>query len=251
MTKKETSPRRAAEAAKRPKVARKQSISQNNSTKTQDPFDSSRPKFQAFVQEPSNGDADAMDVDSKTPPIPSPSSNGVHSAQVPSNSKAATTSSAIPNGSTNGQSRSNTTATATKPPPPTFHNISGLGNVEPFLPSQNINLGLDSLKDTLPFPSQSANSHPTKPNTAQKLKYPDMPGAPVPPTILNQVSTCQYFSRMGSYVKAYREYRKSLTGHLVARDTELESLEDNFINTSGRKHKEARVYELSCHNTRR
>ena len=120
-----------------------------------------------------------------------------------------------------------------RPPGPGLNGLSGIANVEPFQAPQNGGLGLDELKDTLPFPSQSANSHPTKPNSAQKLKYPEMPTAPPPPAKVDQSSADQYFNRMESYVKAYKNYCKALTGHFVARNTEMEDLDDHFIHHRG------------------
>ena len=221
---KETSPKRASEATKRQKAARKPSVAQNGRSKSQDQSGSSRPKFQTYAEETSNGDADAMDIDSNTPPVP-------QGARKYGWSGAKT----VPGGSTlpNGSASAPSSATATKPPATGIHGISGLGKVEPFSRPARGGLGLDDLKDNLPFPSQAANSHPSKPNSAQKLKFPDMPVAPLAPTKLDPISSEQYFSRMGSYVKAYKAYSRSLTNHFVARNIELEQMDDHFIHHRG------------------
>ncbi|KAJ4371538.1 hypothetical protein N0V83_004757 [Neocucurbitaria cava] len=175
---KETSPRRASEANKRPKAARKASVPQNGAPKTQDQADSSRPKYQAFAEEAVNGDADAMDIDSHTPPVsgPGPLKGGVRT--MPTSPKINTTGiGTAPNGSATAPS----SATTARPPPaPGLYGISGIANVAPFQSQPTNDLGLGELQDSLPFPSQAADTHPTKPNTAQKLRYPEIPTAPLP-----------------------------------------------------------------------
>ena len=64
-----------------------------------------------------------------------------------------------------------------------------LGKVAPFVPPTNHSLGLDELKDTLPFKSEASQNHPTKPNTAQKLKNPEVPMAPTVPAKLDKTKT--------------------------------------------------------------
>ncbi|KAF1845425.1 uncharacterized protein K460DRAFT_376855 [Cucurbitaria berberidis CBS 394.84] len=226
---KETSPRRAPEATKRPKAARKPSVPQNGAPRTQDKPDTSRPKYQAFAQEAANGDGDAMDIDSSTPPIPKPMKGGIRTAPASPKINTAAGIGTVPNGSATAPS----SATSARPPVLGLNGLSGIANVEPFQAPQNGGIGLDELKDTLPFPSQSASSHPTKPNTAQKLKYPEMPTAPPLPAKLDQSSADQYFHRMESYIKAYKNYCKALTAHFVARNTELEQLDDHFIHHRG------------------
>ncbi|OAL52274.1 hypothetical protein IQ07DRAFT_504992 [Pyrenochaeta sp. DS3sAY3a] len=225
---KETSPRRTADS-KRPKAARKPSVAQNTNAKTQDPSDSSRPRFQAFAEPAASNDADPMDIDSNTPPLPRPTKKGARTAPSSPKIKTAIPPAPTPNGSATAPS----SATSAHPPGPGI-NLSGIANVEPFLPPPSQRgLGLDELKDTLPFPSQSANTHPTKPNTSQKLKYPDIPIAPPPPCKIDLNIADQYFSRMESYCKAYKKYNKVLTDHFVSRNAELEEMDDRFIHHRG------------------
>ncbi|CAO2655915.1 Nn.00g047180.m01.CDS01 [Neocucurbitaria sp. VM-36] len=226
---KETSPRRAPEATKRPKATRKASVPQNGASKAQDQPDASRPKYQAFAEETVNGDGDAMDIDSNTPPMSRPTKRGVRTAPTSPKINTAAGVGAVPNGFATAPS----SATTTRPPAPGLNGLSGIANVEPFQAQPNGGLGLDELKDTLPFPSQPASVHPTKPNTAQKLKYPEVPTAPPPPAKVDQGSADQYFNRMESYVKAYKNYCKVLTGHFVSRNAELEDLGDHFIHHRG------------------
>lgn len=107
------------------------------------------------------------------------------------------------------------------------------GLAEPLLGTQKGGIALDDLKNTLPFDSQASSAHPTKPTTAQKLKFPDMPSAPPPPAKIDQPSADEYFHRMESYVKAYKKYSKSITDHFVARNTEMDNLDDHFIHSRG------------------
>jgi hypothetical protein len=107
------------------------------------------------------------------------------------------------------------------------------GLAEPLFGTQNGGIALDDLRNTLPFDSQASNAHPTKPNMAQKLKFPEVPHAPPPPAKVDQASADEYFNRMESYVKAYKKYNKSLTLHFVARNTEMEDLDDRFIHHRG------------------
>lgn len=226
---KETSPRRGADATKRPKAARKPSVPQNGNVKAQDQTDSARPKYQAFAEEATNGDADAMDIDTSTPPDAKTSKRGARRTTTPPKIRTTVDSATVPNGATTAPS----SATATKPPGPALNGLSGIANVEPFLPPLNRGLGLNELKDTLPFPSQPAGSHPTKPNTSHRLKYPDMPTAPPAPVKVDLQSADQYFRQMETYVKAYKKYSQALTGHFKSRNVELEDMESNFIHHRG------------------
>lgn len=227
---KETSPRRASEATKRPKAARKPTVPQNDASKAQNQSDTSRPRYQAFAEETVNGDVDAMDIDSGTPPIPKPVQRGIRTAPTSPKINTSAGPGVLPNGSATAPS----SATTANPPIPGLNGIGGIATVEPFVKPPNGGLsGLGDLSDTLPFDSQPSRSHPTKPNTSQRLKYPEIPGAPSPPVKVDQASADQYFRRMESYVKAYKNYSKALTNHFVARNAELENLDDNFIHRRG------------------
>lgn len=112
--------------------------------------------------------------------------------------------------------------------------LNGIGDMaEPLLGPRNGGIGLDDIKNALPFDSQASNAHPTKPHSAQQLKYPDVPCAPPPPTRIDQVTAEEYLNRMESYVKAYKRYYRTMTDHFNARNLELEDLDDHFIHHRG------------------
>ena len=134
----------------------------------------------------------------------------------------------------NGNASAGPTATTNKPSAPGLNGLAGLATVEPFLPTSNGGLGgLDDLKDTLPFQSQPSTAHPTKSNTPQKLKFPQVPAAPQPPSKLTQGSVDSYFNHMEGYVRQYKAYNEALTKHFIARNTELEDLDARFIRQRG------------------
>ncbi|KAF2690129.1 hypothetical protein K458DRAFT_99057 [Lentithecium fluviatile CBS 122367] len=201
---KETSPRRGSTTTKRPNPSRKPSVVPEGSAKTSQ-SDRSKPKHQAFAEDVINGDEDAMDIDD-TPPA-------AKATSAPTKSSPS----------------SKSTGTA-----PGLNGLSGLTNVAPFLPSGDGGLaGLDALKDNLPFKSQPSDVHPTKPNKAQKLKFPTVPSAPLPPLKLNEASADFYFTQMEGYVRQYKAYCEALTKHFAGRNAELEDLDDRFIHHRG------------------
>jgi hypothetical protein len=227
---KETSPRRPSEATKRPKAARKASVQQNGASKPQDSADASRSRYQAFAEEPVNGDVDAMDIDSGPPPKTKakPKKKGTRTAPTSPRLNTAGVG-AMPNGSATAPS----SATTAKPP---AEGLNGLGPdmINPAVEPQSNGLsGMASVKEALPFPSQASSSHPIKANAAKNLKYPEIPFAPTPPARVDVASASLYFDRMGTYVKSYRNYCKVLTGHFVARGSEMEDLDDHFIHNRG------------------
>jgi hypothetical protein len=209
---KETSQSRSSEATKRPKAARKASVPQKSSSKTQDESEASRPRYQAFTEEAENGEPDAMDIDSGASSTPD------------------TTAGVMPNGSATAPS----SATTAKPP---GGGLNGLGPdlLDPVIkPQANGVSGMASVGDALPFPSQASNSHPIKTNAAQSLKFPQIPFSPPPPTKLDLASADEYFNRMGTYIKSYRKYSKLLTKHFASRDAEMDGdLDDHFIRNRG------------------
>ncbi|KAF2449611.1 hypothetical protein P171DRAFT_427787 [Karstenula rhodostoma CBS 690.94] len=222
---KETSPRRGSAAAKRSNPVRKGSAAPESSSNAEGQAER-KPKYQAFAEDAGAGDA--MDVDQDSPPIGKTKSAPILvSAANSAQAKTAGTGT-VPNGAA-----ASSTASADKPNDPGLNGLAGLGNVEPFLPATNRGLGLDELKDTLPFKSGTSQNHPTKPNTAQKLKYPEVPVAPSVPAKLDQASTNDYFSRMESYVRQYRKWNQSMMSHFAAREEELNDLEDRFIHQRG------------------
>ncbi|KAF1944765.1 hypothetical protein EJ02DRAFT_452106 [Clathrospora elynae] len=224
---KETSPRRASEATKRPKAARKASVPQNGTSKAQDQAEASRPKYQAFAEESAKGDVDAMDIDSGPPLIPKPAKRGTRTALA--SPKLNTAAGAMPNGST-------TTPSSATTPKPHGIGLNGLGPemLAPLVEAQTNGLsGMHHMEQALPFDSQASNSHPVKANAARNLKYPDIPFAPAPPAKLDLATADHYFKHMGSYVKSYRNYCKVLTGHFAARSVEMEDLDDHFIQQRG------------------
>ncbi|EUC32730.1 hypothetical protein COCCADRAFT_5651 [Bipolaris zeicola 26-R-13] len=222
---KETSPRRPSEATKRPKAPRKASVQQNGTSKAQSQSDASRPKYQAFAEEPTSGDADAMDIDSGPP-----SSDKKGTTTGPTVPKLNTT---LPGTTPNGSSTAPPSTTTAKPP---AEGLNGLGPdfIKPLVEPQKNGLGgMASVGDALPFSSEASNSHPIKANAAKSLKYPEIPQAPPVPAKLDLASIDHYFERMGSYVKSYRNYCKVLTGHFAARSVEMEDLDDHFIRNRG------------------
>ncbi|KAH9864032.1 hypothetical protein J1614_009965 [Plenodomus biglobosus] len=222
--KKETSPRRASEAKIRTKTGRKASVPQTG-TKTQGQPEASRPKYQAFAEEHTNGDPEEMDID--PPAMTKPARRATHTAPSSPKLNTAAAQASKPNGFTTAPS----SATTAKPP---GQGLNGIGDLaDPLLAPQNGGIGLDDIKSALPFDSQPSNSHPTKPNTAQPLRYPDVPFPPPPPTKIEQHTADEYFNRMEIYVKAYKRYSKTLTDHFNARNLELEDLDDHFIHHRG------------------
>ncbi|KAL1600379.1 hypothetical protein SLS60_006764 [Paraconiothyrium brasiliense] len=223
---KETSPRRGSAANKRPNPARKGSAVPDSLSNTEGQSER-KPKYQAFTEDV--GADDAMDVDEDSPPI-GKAKRVSASASAASSTKAKTsTTGTVPNGTAGTSS----TAPNDKHTDPGLNGLAGLGNVEPFLPAPNRGMGLDELKDTLPFKSGASQNHPTKPNIAQKLKYPEVPMAPFVPPKLDPASTNDYFSRMESYVRQYRKWSQNMMSHFAAREEELNDLEDRFIHQRG------------------
>jgi hypothetical protein len=230
--KKETSPRRASEATKRPKPARKPSVAQDKKPKTQD--QSNPPpskKYQATADDVTNGDTDAMDIDSGTPPAADANKNKAGSGAAPASAQIHATVGAMPNGSATAPP----SATTVHPSPPGLNGVgTAMINEETFAPPRTDNLGMNGVGDALPFESKASNSHPTKPNTAQKLKFPHMPAAPVMPHAYDQVFVDMYFQKFEQYCKDYMHATKAMTAHFVARDAELASdLPDRFAHHRG------------------
>ncbi|KAH6633356.1 hypothetical protein C7974DRAFT_169975 [Boeremia exigua] len=216
--------RKNADALKRPKPVRKQSI-----PRPQDQPDRSRPKYQATAEEPT-GEPDEMDIDSDTPPTRNANTSATRPKTAPSSprkEKSRRTGSVPPK-------------TAPSPAPvgtsstPGLNGLSGIAAVEPFLSTQNDGLSaFDALKNTLPFESQASSAHPTKANTPRTLKLPPLPAAPHAPLKLDQATTDAYFSHMEGYVKAFHTFSKGITNHFASRSTELEDLDDRFIHIRG------------------
>jgi hypothetical protein len=223
---KETSQSRPSDATKRPKANRKTSVPQKSTSKTQDEPEASRPRYQAFTEESEHGEPDAMDIDS----APTPVKNATRTA--PTSPRLNTTAGvgAMPNGSATAPS----SATTAKPP---GGGLDALGPdmLDPLMkPQTNGIAGMANVGDALPFESQASNSHPIKANAAQELKFPILPYPPPVPTKLDIPTVDDYFHRMGSYVKAYRNYSKQLTKHFASRSAELdEGLDEHFIHQRG------------------
>jgi hypothetical protein len=222
-TQKETSPRRTSETIKRPKPGRKASFPQR---KVPSQSNSPQTKYQAFAEEATNGDADAMDIDSDASP---------DSADSAARSRPATSAGEKTSGTTDKDAAATTVADASsKPPASGLGGLGDLANVEPLLPSQNGGLsGLEALKETLPFQSQASTLHPTKPSSARSLKFPSVPVAPQAPAKLDHSSTDLYFSQMEAYARAYNAFSRDITTHFSARSAELESLDPHFIHSRG------------------
>jgi hypothetical protein len=203
---KETSPRRASEATKRPKAPRKGSVAQDKRAKA-DAAGSSKKKYQATADDAEKGDADAMDIDSSTPPVQPTNGAGT-----------------VPNG----------TATA-KPPASGLNGVTtSLVDDETFAAPNTGSMGLNGMGEALPFPSEPSKLHPTKPNTAQKLKFPSMPAPPPLPTTYDQIFVDLYFQQFETYAKNYMKATQDMTRHFVARDAELATtLDDRFAHNRG------------------
>jgi hypothetical protein len=206
------------------------------------------PKHQASTEDAATVDSDAMDIDSNTPPTerPRPLATGSDRTFKPGTPIKFSATSAQPAPSpqdppkakagTKPKNSAPPSSSATEAPTsPGLNGIAGLRNVEPFAPPTNGSglSGLADLNDTLPFKSKPSASHPTKSNSAQKLKYPNVPGAPQPPTTLDESSTRIYLTQMERYVKSFRDYNKTMMQHFAARDVELESLDEHFILNRG------------------
>lgn len=195
-----------------------------------------------------------MDIDSSTPPAPSRNSSSTKKQAVPksatdtksvpvSNGTASTSpfvAAVLPGFGANGSARGTAPNGSTEAPfvaaaLPTFglDNIGGIAKVEPFVPAQNGGFAMGELGDTLPHKSQASNAHPTKPSSAQSLKFPDIPAPPRPPTKLDRDSTDAYFTQFERYVKAYMQLSKSIATHFNARNTQLQDVDDHFVRNRG------------------
>ncbi|KAH7396563.1 hypothetical protein DE146DRAFT_678323 [Phaeosphaeria sp. MPI-PUGE-AT-0046c] len=190
---KETSPRRASEATKRPKATRKATLAQDKRAK--ESGTTRKKKYQATADDAEKGDVDAMDIDPSTPPVPNAEttkpqkSNGVKAAPI---APAATANHRKPG--LNGVTKS-------------------LVDDETFAAPKTNSMGLNGFGDALPFPSEPSKAHPTKSNSAQKLKFPNMPLPPALPTTYEQVFVDLYFSRFETYCKDYMKATKAMTAH--------------------------------------
>jgi curved DNA-binding protein CbpA len=215
---KETSPRRASEATKRPKGTRKASAPQDKRPKAQGiPEESPPKKYQATADDATAGDADAMDIDSSTPPVQNnvPSMNGSRRASAPPHAL-------------------NGFANPTHPPAPGLNGVTAALVDDATFAAPATSMGLNGFGDALPFPSESSKTHPTKPNSAQKLKFPNLPKPPALPTTYDQVFVDLYFSRFETYCKDYMKATKEMTAHFLGRDAELASnLDDRFAHHRG------------------
>jgi curved DNA-binding protein CbpA len=216
---KETSPRRASEAPKRPKAGRKASAPQDKRSKVQDQTQEPQAKkYQATADDATAGDVDAMDIDTSTPPVQNtdPAMTGSQRVSVP------------PQG-VNGSA-----STTTKPPAPGLNGVTAAMVDDATFSAPTSSMGLNGIGDALPFPSAPSKIHPTKPNSAQKLKFPNMPKPPVLPTTYDQIFVDLYFQRFETYCKDYMKATKEMTAHFVGRDAELATnLDDRFAHHRG------------------
>jgi curved DNA-binding protein CbpA len=233
---KETSPRRGTDPTKRPKATRKASVAQDKQSKPQDRPDVAQPQkhntpmFQDFAGEAMDGDADAMDIDSSTPPGRTPDPPKARSRTAPSSPhrEHATRQRNM----SNGFATTPFPATETKPPASGLNGMASM--TDPLTASRDEGgIGLDDLSTALPFPSQASNTHPTKPNTAQKLKFPTMPSPPPLPQKMDKVFVDFYLSRFETYVKEFAKACKAMRDHLAAREVECEGLDARFCHSRG------------------
>jgi curved DNA-binding protein CbpA len=216
---KETSPRRASEAPKRPKAGRKASVPQDKRSKLQDQTQEPQAKkYQATADDATAGDVDAMDIDTGTPPVQNtdPAKTGSRRVSVPP------------------QGLNGSASTTTKPPAPGLNGVTAAMVDDATFSAPASSMGLNGIGDALPFPSQPSKIHPTKPNSAQKLKFPNMPKPPVLPTTYDQIFVDLYFQRFETYCKDYMKATKEMTAHFVGRDAELATnLDDRFAHHRG------------------
>lgn len=172
-----------------------------------------------------------MDIDSNTPPMETQTGPQLKSRRVTKSPPRPTATGVAPEANKNASAEPPTGAD--KATAPGLNGLAGLGNVEPFMPSNGGGMGLGDIKDQLPFKSQASNAHPTKPNTAQKLKFPRVPKAPKPPSKLDQAAVDSYLGHMEGYVKQYKAWCQSMTRHFAARDAELEDVDERFLHHRG------------------
>jgi hypothetical protein len=190
---------------------------------TQSDSDNSRTRYQAFAEDAGNVDADAMDIDSGTPPIEKSAPLGAGARPVPPPPQVNGTGK-MPNNHTK------TPSTGTKRVfSPGLGGIAGLANVEPFVPSfADGPFGVDDLKHNLPFKSQASDAHPMKPSTPQELLYPKVPTAPTVPELLDEKCTLKYLEHMEAYAMDFKIYNKKMTNHFAARHDEMDNLDEKF-----------------------
>jgi len=192
-------------------------VAQEKRSKAQEQPDSSRPKkYQATADDATNGDGDAMDIDTSTPDEQKPEPEQTPSAPPPNDQVNGTA--AVPNGSASAPA----SATAPNPPASGLNGLAtALADDDLFTAPRTTSMGMNGIGDALPFQSAPSSMHPTKPNTAQKLKFPLMPKAPKLPTSYTQVFVDLYFQQFEQYCRDYMKATKDMTAHFVARDAEL------------------------------
>jgi hypothetical protein len=189
-------------------------------------------KYQAFADDAINGDEDAMDIDTSTPPIPNGNANKAGIRTAPSSPRREYTRNPLPNGSATEPS----SATETHPPDSAWSGLGAMAKDDLFTSARNSQEGgiaLDDLASTLPYESEASNTHPTKPSTAQKLKVPTLPRAPQLPPRLERIFVDLYFSQFEAYVREYRKASKEMTAHFVARDAEVDEMDNRFVHHRG------------------
>lgn len=228
---KETSPRRGSAAPKRANPARKASVPPENNAGTAKQASKPKAKYQAFAEDATNGDA--MDIDLESPAVAatktkarSPSSGIPQWSPMP---KSAETG-AKANGSTKASPAGHTVKPATS-----GIDLTGMNTVEPFMQTSTGFSGLADLGDELPFPSQPSSAHPTKPANARRLKFPNVPLAPTPPSNLDPATTDAYFVQMEGYIRQYMQYKLAMAQHFIARNEEANELDDNFVRQRGER----------------
>lgn len=224
---KEISPRRGSTATKRVNTTRMPPVAPEGAPNSDGQPSERKAKYQAFAED-ATLDADPMDVDSGTQSSENVTSNTSIPATSPAAKAKTTTAGTMPNGNV-----ATSPSASAKSPAAGLNGLANLANVEPFMPTTNNGMGLGHLKDALPFKSQASGAHPTKLNTARKLKYPDVPIAPSVPARLDPLSTNEYFNHMESYVRKYRKWNDDMLKHFLARKEELNDLDDNFIHHRG------------------
>jgi curved DNA-binding protein CbpA len=145
----------------------KASIPQIGTSKTRDESEASRPKNRACTEEPQNGEPDAMNINS----CPQPVKKVIRAALTSQKLNTTAVIDAIPNDS----ATVSPSATTAKPPGGGLKRICSDSGKSLVAPQTNGTSGLASVDDALPFQSHAFNSHPVKSNSAQSLKFPQIP----------------------------------------------------------------------------
>ena len=208
----------------------------------------------------SDADADAMDIDEPTPPSAKTGSQHTNGGYIPS---------AQPNVS-NNTPRQGPTLPPRSPVVPSrtnghgepekkasHLNLGDLGNIYPFVPS-NEGLGnMSEMGTTLPQPSHASPTKQSTESSTQRMKFPNPPLCPSNPLNLTQHSWDQYCLNLRRYLDEWTKFTDQMAEilKLITR----ESLKCDWLDPEGKgydkhmnmlgEHQRARVHlEVACEN---